>query len=109
MEVLTQTVGFPEALDDAAVAWFYQQVDLAIASPATVVLVDFKQVEFISSPALMTLVVAFKRVREANKSLLLCSINEQVRMLLELTGMDQVFEVLDAACEEVKAEELVLA
>jgi anti-anti-sigma factor len=106
MEVLTQTVKFPEALDDESVAGFQAQVDAAIAAPAMVILVDFKQVEFISSPALMTLVVAFKRAREAGKTLLLCSINEQVRMLLELTGMDQVFEVVEAGAAE---KELALA
>ncbi len=105
MELLTKTVSFPESLDDASVAWFYQQVDAAIASASPVILVDFQDVEFISSPSLMTLVVAFKRVREANKKLLLCSINTQVRMLLELTGMDQIFEVTDAL-EETDAPEL---
>jgi anti-sigma B factor antagonist len=99
MELLTETVSFPESLDDASVAGFYQAVDTAIASRAQVILVDFKEVEFISSPSLMALVVAFKRVREANKKLLLCSINTQVRMLLELTGMDQIFEVTDALGE----------
>jgi anti-sigma B factor antagonist len=105
MELLTKTVSFPESLDDASVAGFYQDVDAAIASSSQVILVNFKEVEFISSPSLMALVVAFKRAREANKKLLLCSINTQVRMLLELTGMDGIFEVTDAL-DETDAPEL---
>lgn len=95
MELLTQTVAFPETLDERAIDAFHAQIKGAIAAPATVILIDFQTVEFISSPGLMTLVVAFKRVREAGKKVLLCSVNEQVKMLLELTGMDQVFELID--------------
>ncbi len=96
MEFLTKTVAFPETLDEGAIDSFYQQIKDAIAAPAAVILIDFKEVEFMSSPGLMTLVVAFKRAREAGKKVLLCSVNEQIRMLIELTGMDQVFEVIDS-------------
>ena len=31
--------------------------------------------------------------REVNVKLLLCSFNDQIKMLFELTGMDRVFEI----------------
>ena len=100
MKLLTRTIQFPEMLDDAAIAEFHTAADRAVASDAAVVLVDFANVEFMSSPGLMALVIAFKRSREAGKPMLLSSINEQVRMLLELTGMEQVFEIMESAEED---------
>ena len=105
MELLTRTIQFPETLDDTAIAQFHEQADDAIQSDAAVVLVDFEKVEFMSSPGLMALVIAFKRSREAGKPMLLQGINEQIRMLLELTGMDKVFEIMESPVEE---SELVL-
>ncbi|MBD2082908.1 STAS domain-containing protein [Leptolyngbya sp. FACHB-17] len=100
MELSTRTIQFPETLDDAAIAQFHEHAELAIRSDAAVVLVDFANVEFMSSPGLMALVIVFKRSREANKPMLLRSINERVRMLLELTGMEEVFEIIESSVEE---------
>lgn len=100
MELLTRTIQFPETLDDMAIAHFHKQVDAAIESDAAVVLVDFAKVEFMSSPGLMALVIAFKKARESGKPMLLRAINERIRMLLELTGMDNVFEIMESPVEE---------
>lgn len=56
-------------------------------------LVDFKDVTFMDSSGLGALVLAFKTLRAADTKLVLCSINEQVRILFELTNMDKVFEI----------------
>jgi anti-sigma F factor antagonist len=58
-----------------------------------IVLVDFKDVTFMDSSGLGALVLAFKAVRTTGRKLVVCSINEQVRILFELTGMDKVFEI----------------
>ncbi|MBW4611805.1 MAG: STAS domain-containing protein [Desmonostoc vinosum HA7617-LM4] len=60
---------------------------------AKIVLVDFQNVTFMDSSGLGALVLAFKTLRAANIKLVVCSINEQVRILLELTNMDKVFEI----------------
>lgn len=58
-----------------------------------IVLVDFQDVTFMDSSGLGALVLAFKTLRAADRKLAVCSINEQVRILFELTGMDKVFEI----------------
>lgn len=108
MDFSTRTVKFPASIDDGSIAQFRHQTDLALLAEVDVVLIDFTQVEFTSSPGLMALVMVYKRVREADKRLFLCSVSEQVRMLLELTGMDEVFEVLPRA-EEIDSPALVAA
>lgn len=62
-------------------------------SSTKIVLVDFKNVTFMDSSGLGALVLAFKALRAADRKLVICSINEQVRILFELTGMDKVFEI----------------
>ena len=108
MDFLIRTLQFPQSIDEVAIANFCQEADLAMQSAVSIILVDFKQVEFISSPGLMVLVQVFKRARSAEKKLFICSVNEKVQMLLELTGMDQVFEVFVRPDETNEAEDLVL-
>ena len=57
------------------------------------VLIDCQKVEFMDSSGLGSLVMSLKTVREAGSELSLCSLNDQLRLLLELTNMDDVFEV----------------
>lgn len=64
-----------------------------IEKGAKIVLVDFQDVTFMDSSGLGALVLAFKTLRAANRQLVLCSINEQVRILFELTSMDKVFDI----------------
>jgi anti-sigma B factor antagonist len=108
MDFLMRTIQFPQSIDDLAMANFRSAIDAAVKSNVTIVLVDFDQVEFISSPGLMVLVQAFKRVRTANKQLFISSVNEKVQMLLELTGMDEVFEVFGRPEAIAEVAELAL-
>jgi anti-sigma B factor antagonist len=68
-------------------------------SGVKIVLVDCQDVTFMDSSALGALVLAFKALRAAGTKLFLCSINEQVRILFELTGMDNVFEIFNSQDE----------
>jgi anti-anti-sigma factor len=72
---------------------FRQNIADILEIGAKIVLVDFKDVTFMDSSGLGALVLAFKTLRAAETKLVICSINEQVRILLELTNMDRVFEI----------------
>ncbi|MBN3947249.1 MAG: STAS domain-containing protein [Nostoc sp.] len=72
---------------------FRQNITDILQIGAKIVLVDFKDVTFMDSSGLGALVLAFKTLRAADTKLVLCSINEQVRILFELTNMDKVFEI----------------
>jgi anti-anti-sigma factor len=47
------------------------------------------------SSGLGALVLSLKTVRSAGGKLFICSINEQIKMLFELTDMDRVFEIFN--------------
>lgn len=75
---------------------FCQQISESVQSHAKIIIVDFKNVTFMDSSGLAALVVSLKAVRAAGAKLLLCSINEQIKILFELTSMDQVFEIFSS-------------
>lgn len=70
-----------------------QEIDALLASGAEVVLVNLQDVTFVDSSGLGALVMAFKSARAAGSRLCFCSVGEQPKMLFELTGMEQVFDV----------------
>lgn len=81
-------------LDGTRATEFRREVSDAVEKQANVVLLDFSDVTFMDSSGLGALVLSLKTVRAAECQLYLCSVNEQVKMLFELTSMDRVFEIL---------------
>lgn len=55
-----------------------------------IVLVDLQNVSFMDSSGLGSILLACKTVRAAGGKFYICSINDQIRMLFELTKMDRV-------------------
>jgi anti-sigma B factor antagonist len=82
-------------LDSTKAEEFRVKVEQLLQDGADTILVDLKDITFIDSSGLGTLVVLLKEVRSLNRHLYICSINDQVRMLFELTSMDRVFEVYE--------------
>lgn len=82
-------------LDSTKAEEFRQSVEALLEEGAEVILVDLKGITFIDSSGLGTLVVLLKKARSLNRSFCICSINDQVRMLFELTSMDRVFEIYE--------------
>lgn len=64
-----------------------------LAAGSSNILVDCQHVTFMDSSGLGALVMALKSVRTAGGKLALCSINDQLQILFQLTKMDQVFEI----------------
>ena len=80
-------------LDASKSQEFREEIIKLLENQPKIVLVDLKDITFMDSSGLGSLVLAFKTLRAANTKLVLCSINEQVKILFELTGMDKVFEI----------------
>ncbi len=80
-------------LDSTKAAKFRQTVSQSIDQGIKSILIDFQDVTFMDSSGLGALVICLKTTRSSNVKLYLCSINDQIRMLFELTSMDKVFEI----------------
>jgi anti-sigma B factor antagonist len=92
----TMTVIRPSGvLDNTKAGQFRNEIDEMIRGGADRILVDLKEVTFMDSSGLGALVIAMKAIQSAGGNLSICSINEQVKILFDLTSMDQVFEIFD--------------
>lgn len=83
-------------LDGTQAIEFRQEINQLIQEKADIIIVDFKKVSFMDSSGLGALVLSLKTVRSSGGKLFLCSINEQIQMLFQLTGMDRVFEIFSS-------------
>ncbi len=95
MSSIVQIIEPKGILDSTKATDFRDNIDRSIQNGVQIILVDFTDVTFMDSSGLGTLVLSLKTVRNAGVKLFLCSINEQVKMLFELTSMDRVFEIFD--------------
>jgi anti-anti-sigma factor len=80
-------------LDGTKAGQFRQEISNLVESNVDIILIDFQDVTFMDSSGLGALVLALKTVRAAGSKLFVCSVNEQIKMLFELTSMDRVFEM----------------
>lgn len=80
-------------LDGSKANQVRREINDCLEAGAEIVLLDLKDVTFIDSSGLGSLVSALKTVRSSGAKLFICSISDQVRILFELTSMDRVFKV----------------
>jgi anti-sigma B factor antagonist len=83
-------------LDGTKAGQFRRDVLQLVDKGVKTILIDFKDVTFMDSSGLGALVLALKTVRAADGQLVICSINEQIKILFELTSMDRVFEIFSS-------------
>jgi anti-anti-sigma factor len=68
------------------------EINDAVTSGANIILLDLQDVPFINSSGLGALVAATKMVRTSGSKIFVCSLKEQVKMLFELTRIDEVIK-----------------
>jgi anti-anti-sigma factor len=67
--------------------------DLLDAGVETI-LIDFKHITFMDSSGLGAIVATLQQARTKGAKLYLCSLDEQIRIIMELTKMNKVFDIL---------------
>lgn len=86
-------------LDNAKSTQFRQQISELVNQGVNVILVDFRKVTFMDSSGLGALVLILKIVRNSGGRLFLMSLNDQVKMLFDLTNMSNIFEIINDKSE----------
>jgi anti-sigma B factor antagonist len=74
--------------------------------------IDLAKVDFMDSAGLVSLVKGLKAAHQSGCRLVLCNVHTPVRLILELTQLDSVFEIFNTYEEiftEIKEESLVIA
>lgn len=99
MDIEVKVVEPSGILNNSVASQLCREVNEVIQAGTRLVLVDLQAVTFIDSSGLGGLVNAFKLARAAGSRLVLCSVCDQARMLFEITGMDQIFEIFPSRSE----------
>jgi anti-anti-sigma factor len=77
------------------IAQFHQElVDTISSHHCECLVVDLGNVESLDSNGLMTLVSAYRLAQRLGKQFSLCAVSPSVRIMLELTKLDNVFDIL---------------
>jgi len=80
-----------------------QWLEEATADRPAFIVVDLSAVRFMDSTGLSTLVHAMKRARAQRGDLRLAGLQQPVRMIFEMTRLDQIFEIFGQADDAVQA------
>ncbi|MEG4631005.1 STAS domain-containing protein [Microcoleus sp. AR_TQ3_B6] len=94
MRVIVKIVLSPEVLETSQFPHFYKEIERLIASGGKILMLDFSKINFLKNPELMSVVAIVKLVRDSACILLISAMSEQVRILFELTGLEQIFQCL---------------
>jgi len=95
-------------LDSSIGSEVREKVSAMLKQGVSTILVDLSQTTFVDSSGLGALVACLKLARSANCQLAICALNDQVKMLLELTSMDRVFKIFPdrTAFEQTLSQQL---
>jgi anti-anti-sigma factor len=105
MSLVTKFIRPTGLLDRTKTSQFNQQINDCVEAGGDIVLIDFKDVSFMDSSGLGAVVLAIKTVQAANMEIFVCSLNNQLNMLFELSGLNKVIEIFSNA-EEFEQKKL---
>lgn len=71
-------------------------IDRLSPEPQRLWVLDLDQIEFIDSFGLMALTESLKAARACGSRLVICNLRAPVRLILEITQLDRVFEIFES-------------
>ena len=107
MSVLVKVVLCHEVLEASQFPKFKNEIDRLIQSGRKILLLDFSKLAFLNNSELMAVVALVKLVKASPCMLLISSMSDRVRILFELTGLEQIFQYLPSPEEDpLKSSEI---
>jgi anti-anti-sigma factor len=88
-----KVLGVKGRIDSTTAPAFGQKLEAVVAAPASRLVVDLRELEYISSAGFRVLLVAAKRADEARSRLVLCNLSAKVRQLFDLGGFLDLFSI----------------
>lgn len=77
-------------------------IGLIESEPGIKLLLNFQNVDHLSSAALGTLITLNKKIKEQNGALKLCDINRQIFEVFKITRLHRVFDIQDTADQAIE-------
>jgi anti-anti-sigma factor len=92
-------------IDSSNAKSFDEQANALIDAAPGDVVIDFSELDYISSAGLRVILTTAKRVKAADHALTLCCVHDNVREVMDVSGFASIFgmhDTVDAACSAVK-------
>ena len=98
-----QVVTAEGRLDGIYSSAFANQVGELITGENPKILIDFTDIDFVTSAGLRALLVLVKKTKTTGGAFALCGINEQVREVLDISGFTAMFSIHPGRAEGIAA------
>lgn len=97
-DILTVILTDAKILDASIIDQIHQEIAKILSeTEQRNVIVDFREVKFLSSAALGMLILVNKMCKEYKINLKLCSIESDIAQIFKITGMNKVFAIYKTA------------
>lgn len=97
------TVSLKGRVDSATSATLKERLSRLVESVPAQLVIDFRDVVYISSAGFRTLLIIAKQSEEAKGGLALCGISSEVRRLFEIAAFTDLFLILPSREEAIAA------
>ena len=82
---------------------FHSGLEAVVADDASAVVLDFEDVDYISSAGLRVILLLAKRLKGSGTEFALCSMNESIREVFTISGFDKIIPIHGSVSEAVGA------
>lgn len=90
-------------LDELQIRNIEKQICSLIEAGAKKMVLDFTNVDYLSSSALGMLITVKKRLAENKGEIKLCAIKDKIFEVFKLTGLNKLFEIYDTSTEAINS------
>ncbi len=80
-------------------------ISTLLAQRETQFVIDFSQLEYISSSGLRVLLMAAKKLKNADGQLILCSLHDQIKTICDISGFSSIFSIVHSRKEALNRHE----
>src|ERR1700745_3782462 len=99
----TSVVTASGRLDGIYSSAFANQVGELVTEANPKILIDFSDIDFVTSAGLRALLMLVKRAQAAGGVFALCGLNDQVRHVLDISGFPMMFSIHPGRAEGIAA------
>lgn len=90
-------------LDSSSLSEIESRLPGLIASGEQNILLDFSRLDYINSAGLRVLILAGKQLKKTGGSIVLCSMQEYIKEVFDISGFSNFFKILGSQSEALKA------
>jgi anti-sigma B factor antagonist len=96
-------LGLSGKLDATTAKTFEDKILAEIDSGGRRFVIDLSQLEYVSSSGLRVLLLAAKRLQNADGKIVLCSMKDHIRQLFDLAGLSSILSIYGSRDEAIKS------